>query len=92
MKEMFSSKLLSRRTRERLYCTYLRPIVTYVCKTWSSTQGDEERLQSFERKILKKVYRSVYDLGSFQRRTIENLQNLLYKPSLRHFLARKRLE
>jgi len=26
MKDMFSSKLLSRRTKERLYCTYLRPI------------------------------------------------------------------
>lgn len=31
MKEMFSSKLLSRRTKENLYCTYLRLIVTYTC-------------------------------------------------------------
>ena len=94
MKEMFSSKLLSRRTKQRLNCTYLRPIVTYACETWSSTQGDEERLQSFERKILRKVYGPVYnnDLESFQRRTNENLQQLYNKPSLRNFLARKRLE
>jgi len=36
MKEIFSSKLLSRRTKARLYCTYLRPVVTYACETWSS--------------------------------------------------------
>lgn len=28
MKEVFSSKLLSHRTKERLYITYLRPIAT----------------------------------------------------------------
>jgi len=37
MKEMFSSKLLSRRTKER-YTTYLRPVATYACETWASTK------------------------------------------------------
>jgi sorting nexin-29 len=51
MKEMFTSKLLSRRTKERLYITYLRPIATYACETWASTKGDEAKLAIFERKI-----------------------------------------
>jgi sorting nexin-29 len=55
MKEMFSSKLQSRRTKERLYITYLRPIVTYACETFASTKGDEEKLSSFEKKILRKI-------------------------------------
>lgn len=94
MKEMLSSKLLSRRTKERLYCTYMRPIVTYACETWSSTQGDEEKLQNFERKILRKIYGPVYnnELKRFERRKNENLQQLYNKPSIRHFLIRKRLE
>jgi len=32
MREMLSSKLLSRRTKERLYCTYMHPIITYACE------------------------------------------------------------
>eukprot|EP00102_Acyrthosiphon_pisum_P022636 XP_016659846.1 PREDICTED: uncharacterized protein LOC107883739 [Acyrthosiphon pisum] len=94
MREMFSSKLLSRRTKERLYCTYMRPVVTYACETWSSTQGDEEKLQNFERKILRKIYGPVYnnELERFERRKNENLQQLYNKPSIRHFLIRKRLE
>jgi hypothetical protein len=33
MREMLSSKLLSRRTKEHLYCAYLRPIAKYACET-----------------------------------------------------------
>jgi len=64
---------------------YMRPIVMYACETWSSTQGDKEKLQSFERKILRKIYGSVYnnDLERFERRTNENLWQFYKKPSLR---------
>jgi len=76
MREMLSSKLLSRRTKERLYCIYIRPIVTYACETWSSTQKDEEKLQNFERKILRKIYGPVYNnkLERFERSKNENLR------------------
>lgn len=72
----------------------MRPTLIYVCETWSSTQGDEERLQNFERKILRKMYGRVFnnDLKSFQRRSYENLQQLCNKLSVKQFLARKRLE
>jgi len=94
MRETLSSKLLSRRTKERLYCTHMRPIVTYACDTWSSTQGDEEKLQNFERKILRKIYGPVYnnELERIERRKNDNLQQQFNKPSIRHFLIRKRLE
>jgi hypothetical protein len=39
MKDMFLSKLLSRRTKEKLYTTYLRPIVMYACETWAQHKG-----------------------------------------------------
>ncbi|KAF0767278.1 Reverse transcriptase domain-containing protein [Aphis craccivora] len=56
MKEIFSSKFLSHRTKERLYITYLRSIATYACETMASTKRDEEKLSSFGRKILRKIY------------------------------------
>jgi len=52
MRKMFTSKLLSRDTKKKLYIAYLRPIVMYGYETWSTTQGDENKLLTFERKIL----------------------------------------
>ncbi|VVC42204.1 Hypothetical protein CINCED_3A014479 [Cinara cedri] len=61
---------------------------------YTESQGDEKKLQSFEKKILKEIYEPVYngDLKRFERETNENLRQLFNKPSLRHFLVRKRLK
>jgi len=56
MSRMLSSRLLSKATKEKLYTSYLRPIVMYACETWSTTQGDEEKLLTFEKKVLRKMY------------------------------------
>jgi len=37
MSHLLKSKLLSRKTKETLYTTYLRPAVTYACCTWATT-------------------------------------------------------
>jgi hypothetical protein len=37
MNRMFSSRLLSKATKEKLYTSFLRPIVMYACKAWSTT-------------------------------------------------------
>lgn len=60
--------VLSRRTKKRLYVTYLRPIVTYARETKASTKGDEGKLAIFERKLLRRIYGPVYnvDLGIFE--------------------------
>jgi len=47
MKEMFLSKLLFSRTKERLYTFYLRSIVMYACETWTNIKGDEGKLAFF---------------------------------------------
>ncbi|XP_025408822.1 uncharacterized protein LOC112682434 [Sipha flava] len=90
MKEMFSSKLLSRRTKERLYITYLRPIATYACETWASTNGDEEKLSSFERKIYGPVYN--VNSGIFERRKNNVIQRLFSNPSICQFVHSKIIE
>jgi hypothetical protein len=94
MKEMFTSKLLLRRTKERLYITYLRPIATYACETWASTKDGEAKLAIFERKILRRIYGPVFNanLGIFERRKNEDLQKLYNKPNICKFLSNKILE
>jgi len=56
MNKMLSSRLLSKATKENPYTSYLRPIGMYACETSSTTQGDEEKLLTFERKVLHKIY------------------------------------
>lgn len=51
MKHLLKSKLLSRKTKDKLYTTYLRPAVSYACCTWATIAGDENRLNIFERNV-----------------------------------------
>jgi len=61
MLSLFKSRLLSKKTKEKLYTTCLRPIATYGCNTWATTGGDYKKLLVFERKILRKMYGPVFD-------------------------------
>ncbi|KAL4083661.1 hypothetical protein QTP88_028977 [Uroleucon formosanum] len=94
IQKLLKSKLLSRRSKTLLYISYLRPIVTYACETWSTTKGDNIKLAIFERKILRKIFGPVYnlDLGTFERRKNENLYQLYGKPTILTFIRTKRME
>ncbi|KAL4141519.1 hypothetical protein QTP88_004148 [Uroleucon formosanum] len=93
MSRMFSSRLLSKATKEKLYTFYLRPIVMYACETWSTTQGNEEKLLTFERKVLRKIYGPVRNqIGKYERRKNDELGRLYNKPNICLFLKAKRLE
>jgi len=41
--------------------TLLRPIVLYGSKTWALRKAEEQRLEVFERKVLRKIYGPVFD-------------------------------
>jgi len=93
MNRMFSSRLLSKATKKKLYTSYLRPIVMYACETGSTTQGDEEKLLTFERKVLRKIYGPVRNQnGEYERRKNDELGRLYNKPNIRLFIKAKRLE
>ncbi|VVC26164.1 Reverse transcriptase domain, partial [Cinara cedri] len=88
MNKMLSSKLLSKETKEKLYTSFLRPIVMYTCETWSTTQGDEEKLLTSERK-----FTDLFDLKmENMRKKNKDLEMLFNKPNIRLFLKAKRLE
>jgi hypothetical protein len=90
---MFTSKLLSKDTMIKLYITYLHPIAMYGCETWSTTKGDENKLLTFERKVLRKIYGSVLNpiTGLYERRKNADLSRLYNTPNLLDFLRSKRI-
>ena len=55
-KNMFQSRLISKRAKLKLYDTVIRPIVTYSCETWILKETIINKLLVFKRKILRKIF------------------------------------
>jgi transposase len=91
---MFTSKLFSRDTQIKLYIAYLHPIVMYGCETCSTTQGYENKLLTFERKVFRKIYGPVLNpiTGLYERRKNADLSRLYNTSNIQDFLRSKRLE
>jgi hypothetical protein len=53
---LFTSKLISKSAKLKLYNSVIKPVVTYACETWVLREYSKEKLLAFERKILRKMY------------------------------------
>jgi hypothetical protein len=53
---MFQDKLLSKRSKLKLYWSVIRPVVTYACETWVLKENVIQKLMIFERNILRKIF------------------------------------
>ncbi|XP_055375384.1 uncharacterized protein LOC129608086 [Condylostylus longicornis] len=91
-KKLFQSRLLSRNLKTILYKTTIRPIVTYGCEAWSLTQGDENNLKIFERKILRKIFgpKRLED-GAYLLRTNEELNQSIHGENIVKHIKSQRL-
>jgi len=92
--KLLRSILLSRKSKTTLYTSYLRPIITYGCETWSMTKYDNRKLAIWERKILRNIYGPVKNdnLGIYEKRHNEELYDLYEKPNILTYIRCKRLE
>jgi len=52
----YIKKLLSKKSKLKLYWALIRPIVTYACETWDLKENIIQKLVIFERKILRKIF------------------------------------
>jgi len=48
-------KLLTRRSKIRIYRSLIRPEVTYGCKAWVLKDMHEQQLRVFEREVMRKM-------------------------------------
>ena len=48
VQNLFSSRLLSKNLKIKIYRTIILPVVLYGCETWSLTLREERRLRVFE--------------------------------------------
>jgi hypothetical protein len=52
----YSSRLLSKSVKIRIYKTIILPVVLYGCETWSVTLREEYRLRVFENRVLSRIF------------------------------------
>jgi hypothetical protein len=65
--------LISRGTKIRIYGTVIRPTVMYGAETWVLTNADENALNIWERKVLRKISGPVQEAEIWRIRTDKEL-------------------
>jgi hypothetical protein len=55
---LFKNRLVSKKSKMKLYWSIIRPIVTYGCETWVLEETIKNKVMAFERKILRRIFGS----------------------------------
>jgi len=56
----------------KLYCSVIRPVVTYACETRTLKETVTNRLMVFDRKILRKIFDTTNENGIWRIKPIRN--------------------
>ena len=73
---LFRSRLLSRNSKIILYKTPIRPVVSYGAEAWTLTKKEEQALLIFERKIFRRIYGPLYEIGEWKSRMNRELEEM----------------
>ncbi|KAJ4436792.1 hypothetical protein ANN_16924 [Periplaneta americana] len=93
VKKLFSSSLLSKNLKVRIYKTVILPVLLYGCETWTLTLREEHRLRVFENKVLRKIFGAKRDEVTGEWRKLHNteLHALYSSPDIIRNLKSRRL-
>jgi hypothetical protein len=75
--KLFSSKLLSRNTKLKIYKTLMRSILSYESEAWALTSEEMNALRIFERKIVRRICGSINEGESWRVRTNKEIEDIL---------------
>ena len=57
-KDLFKSKLLTKKSKLRMYQTLVRPVVTYACETWVLKENTKTKINGIRKEGTKKNLRT----------------------------------
>jgi len=75
-----------------LYKTIIKPVVTYGAETWTLTSKMEKMLITWERKILRKIYRPTKENGQWRIKTNAELMIKYKAPDIVNVIKIRSLE
>jgi hypothetical protein len=86
-RKMFQSKVLSRKSKLKLYRTLIRPILRYASETWVLKENSIQILMIFEGKILRKIFGPINESNGLWRiKTNEELDDLIQQQNVIRFI------
>ena len=88
---VLKSKVLSRSAKLKIYKTVIKPVVAYACETLTLTKSEERKLNTWERKILRKIYGGKQVNGIWERRNNQELRDLYQDADLVASIKTQRL-
>jgi len=90
--DLFKSKLLTKKSKLRMYQTLVRPVVTYACETWVLKENIKTKLRVFERKVLRRIYRPTKESdGTWRIKSNEELNRLIGNKNIISYIEAQRL-
>ena len=69
--------MVSKKLKMKLYCSFIRPIITYACEIWVLKVTLKIKLMVFERKVPRKVFGSTRGRGGTCRKKYDEIDKLM---------------
>lgn len=91
LKKQLRSRLISRRTKVRLYKTLILPVLLYASETWTLNLDTQRALEAFERKVLRTIFGPVQEQGCWRTRYNFELYRLYKEPQVTQIIRSNRL-
>jgi len=91
-RQLVNSSLISRNSKLQIYCTLVRPVVTYGSESWTLTMEEQRALAVFERKIFRKIYGPVKENELWRIRRNDELEAIIKGENIVRFIKCQRIQ
>jgi hypothetical protein len=93
VQNLFSSRLLSKNIKIKVWRTIILLFVLYGCETWSPTRREEQRLRVLKKRVLRRIFGSKREevTGEWRRLHKEELSTLFSSPKITWVIKSRRM-
>jgi hypothetical protein len=92
VQNLFSSRLITKNLKIKIYRTVILPVVLHGCETWSLTLREEQGLTTFEKRVLRKTFGPKREEdGLWRKLHNDELHSLYSSPNIVRLIKSRRM-